>query len=120
MHPPFTTESAAGGALVRVVCRLDAEGAEPLAQEIDRLLRAGEHVVRLDLSAVAFVSSAGIGALVAAYKKLKATGGRLERPHQHRRGADPEPRGRGRGGVSGHAHEAPRGDQPEHAGGRRR
>jgi anti-sigma B factor antagonist len=77
MQPPLTSESDAGGTLVRVVCRLDAEGTEPLVQEIDRLLRAGEHVVRLDLAAVAFISSAGIGGLVSAHKKLVAAGGRL-------------------------------------------
>ncbi|MFM7108754.1 MAG: STAS domain-containing protein [Planctomycetaceae bacterium] len=78
MQPPLTTEPAVGGPLVRVTCRLDADGSEPLAQEIDRLLRAGEHVVRLDLAAVTFVSSAGIGALGAAHRKLRSAGGRLE------------------------------------------
>lgn len=77
MHPPLRSESVAGGVLVRVRSRLDAEGAEPLVQEIDRLLRAGEHLVSLDLADVAFISSAGIGALVAAHKKLTAAGGRL-------------------------------------------
>ena len=77
MQPPLTSEPVAGGTLVRVACRLDAEGTEPLVQEIDRLLRAGEHVVRLDLAAVAFISSAGIGGLVSAHKKLVAAGGRL-------------------------------------------
>ncbi|MFM9058920.1 MAG: STAS domain-containing protein [Planctomycetaceae bacterium] len=78
MQPPLITEPGTGGTLVRVACRLDAEGAEPLAQEIDRLLRAGEHIVRLDLAAVTFVSSAGIGALGAAHRKLRSAGGRLE------------------------------------------
>jgi anti-anti-sigma factor len=78
MTDPLTTESAADGTLVRVACRLDAEGQEPLAQEIDRLLRAGECVVRLDLAAVTFISSAGLGALAAAHRKLTSAGGRLE------------------------------------------
>lgn len=78
MQPPFTSESVDGGTLVRVTCRLDADGTELVAREIDRLLRAGEHVVRLDLAAVTFISSAGIGALLEAHKKLRAAGGRLE------------------------------------------
>ncbi len=78
MQPSLTSESVAGGALVRVMSRLDAEGAEPLAQEVDRLLRAGLHVVQLDLAAVTFISSAGIGALGAAHRKLRSAGGRLE------------------------------------------
>ena len=78
MQPPLITETVPGGTLVRVACRLDAEGAEPLGQEIDRLLRAGEHVVHLDLAAVTFISSAGIGALGAAHRKLRTAGGRLE------------------------------------------
>jgi anti-sigma B factor antagonist len=77
MQPPVSCESVAGGTLVRVTCRLDAEGQEQLVQEIDRLLRSGEHVVQLDLAAVAFISSAGIGAILAASKKLKAAGGGL-------------------------------------------
>lgn len=68
MQPPFTSESVDGGTLVRVTCRLDADGTELVAREIDRLLRAGEHVVRLDLAAVTFISSAGIGALLEAHK----------------------------------------------------
>lgn len=78
MQPSLTSESVAGGAVVRVMTRLDAEGAEPLAQEVDRLLRAGLHVVQLDLAAVTFISSAGIGALGAAHRKLRSAGGRLE------------------------------------------
>jgi anti-sigma B factor antagonist len=78
MQPPFTCVAEAGSTLVRVTCRLDAEGTEPLVREIDRLLRAGDHVVRLDLDAVTFISSAGIGALLEAHKKLRASGGRLE------------------------------------------
>jgi anti-sigma B factor antagonist len=77
MQPPLSCESVEGGTLVRVTCRLDAEGTAPLAQEIDRLLRAGAHVVHLDLAAVAFISSAGLGAIVAAHRKLRAAGGRL-------------------------------------------
>ena len=78
MQPPLTTESTDQGPLVRVACRLDAEGSEPLVQEIDRLLRTGEHVVRLDLAEVTFISSAGIGVLGAAHRKLASAGGRLE------------------------------------------
>jgi len=78
MQPPFISESGAGCTLVRVTCRLDAEGTEPLVQEIDRLLRAGAHEVHLDLDAVTFISSAGIGALLEAHKELRAAGGRLE------------------------------------------
>jgi anti-sigma B factor antagonist len=75
---PITSTASESGTLVRVAVRLDAEGCEPLAQEFDRLLRAGEHRVALDLTDVAFMSSAGLGAIVAAARRFAAIGGRLE------------------------------------------
>jgi anti-sigma B factor antagonist len=71
-QPPDGTDT------IRIDWRLDAEGCEPLQRAFDRLLRAGEHVVRIDLAEVGFISSAGLGALAECHRRLAALGGRLE------------------------------------------
>ena len=55
--------------------RLDGYWADHLAKELAEILRNGVHQVRLDLSDVSFMSSAGIGTLVHFYKEFKAIHG---------------------------------------------
>jgi anti-anti-sigma factor len=57
--------------------RLDATTAWRLDRYVDAALEAGEHHVVLDLEHVAFIDSAGIGAIVGAFRRLRATGGAL-------------------------------------------
>src|SRR5215467_5026196 len=55
--------------------RVDGYWADHLAAAVDQEIRQGSHNIRLDLSQVPFLSSAGIGTLVRLYKDLKAIQG---------------------------------------------
>ena len=57
--------------------RLDAETAPGLQDQILTQIEAGETAVLLDLSALNYVSSAGLRAILVAAKKLQAEDGRL-------------------------------------------
>ena len=57
--------------------RLDGYWADHLASALDEEIRQGSHHVRLDLSRVDFLSSAGIGVLVKFYNQLKNIRGSL-------------------------------------------
>jgi anti-anti-sigma factor len=57
--------------------RLDGYWADHLASALEGEIREGAHHILLDLSEVAFLSSAGIGVLVKFYKQLKAIQGSL-------------------------------------------
>jgi anti-anti-sigma factor len=56
--------------------RLDAESAGELGRAVDEELRRGAHEIAIDLAAVPFLSSAGIGVLLSSHKAAKAAGGR--------------------------------------------
>lgn len=62
---------------VVLVCagRLDAETGDELARAVAEELRRGHHVIRLDLSATGFLSSAGIRGLFDTHRAAKAAGG---------------------------------------------
>jgi len=60
---------------LKVEGRLDGYWADHLAAAVDQEIRQGSHHIRLDLSQVAFLSSAGIGTLVRFYKDLKSIQG---------------------------------------------
>ena len=57
--------------------RLDGYWADHLAKALDDEIRQGSHHLLIDLSQVAFLSSAGIGILVKFYKQLKSIEGSL-------------------------------------------
>lgn len=56
---------------LRVAGRLDAEWAETLQTAIDNAIRQGYHAVVLDLSEIAYLSSAGLSVLVHAHRQLQ-------------------------------------------------
>jgi len=56
---------------LHVTGRLDAYWANHLASRLDEVIREGAHRVRLNMAAVEYLSSAGIGVLVQYYRKLK-------------------------------------------------
>ncbi|MEA2165553.1 MAG: hypothetical protein QOK37_3680 [Thermoanaerobaculia bacterium] len=56
---------------VRVSGRLDNHWSQPFDEAIAEMIREGAHHLRVDLSAVNYVSSAGIGALMTAYRDTK-------------------------------------------------
>ncbi len=55
--------------------RIDIESAEELEAAVDEELRLGRHTIRLDLTEVGFLSSAGIRVLFNIHRAAKATGG---------------------------------------------
>src|SRR6266852_2320749 len=55
--------------------RLDVYWADHFAAAVDQEIRQGSHHIQLDLSQVAFLSSAGIGVLVKFYRELKSIQG---------------------------------------------
>jgi anti-sigma B factor antagonist len=71
---------------VQKVCVLDidgpitlgADGSEKLGDKVRSVLQTGEKQVLLNLSAVAYIDSAGLGELVNAFTTVKKQGGALK------------------------------------------
>lgn len=67
-----------GDALVLTLTgRLDANWCNHVQNALSAVVREGEHKVQLDMSAVSYVSSAGLRVLLSVYKQLKAIHGRF-------------------------------------------
>lgn len=62
---------------VRIVGRLDGYWADHLTTALAEIVREGGHHIRLNLSEISFLSSAGIRVLVQFFKQLRAIGGSL-------------------------------------------
>src|SRR5258707_11293613 len=60
---------------LKIEGRVDGYWADHLAAAVDQVIRQRFHHIPLDLSQVAFISSAGIGTLVRLYKDLKSIQG---------------------------------------------
>ncbi|MGB2628986.1 MAG: STAS domain-containing protein [Candidatus Acidiferrum sp.] len=60
---------------VNVKGRLDNYWGEHLQRNLEELIRGGAHHLRLNLSGVSYLSSAGVGLLVRFYRQLKDIGG---------------------------------------------
>lgn len=56
---------------------LDSTRASQLRQEIGNIVESGVDIVLIDLKAVTFVDSSGLGALVSALKMVRVSGGQL-------------------------------------------
>lgn len=70
------TEHHSGEVLeLRITGRLDSSWADPFARRLDEMIREGAHHLRLDLSEVAYLSSAGIRVLVKFYRQLQGIQG---------------------------------------------
>jgi anti-anti-sigma factor len=73
----ITRRAAGGWTELVIVGRLDGYWAEHLDAGLTEAVRDGNHRLRLDLSDVSFLSSAGIGVLVKFYKRLVTIKGTL-------------------------------------------
>src|SRR5262245_47929313 len=71
----ITKRQGDGAVELKVEGRLAVYWADHLAAAVDQEIRDGSHHIRLDLSEVAFLSSAGIGVLVRFYRDLKSIHG---------------------------------------------
>lgn len=56
---------------------LDSTKAEPFLQEISETLATGAGILLVDLKDVTFMDSSGLGALVLAFKTVRAAGAKL-------------------------------------------
>jgi len=73
----ITTETTDGVAHLRLVGEIDLSSAHLLVESIDEAISDGATTVILDFAGVTFVNSTGLGAMVAATKRLRGEGGDL-------------------------------------------
>jgi anti-anti-sigma factor len=64
-------------AVIRLEGELNSLTSAPLRERIQGHVAAGRHHIMVDLTAVSFIDSSGLSALVAGLKSLKLSGGRL-------------------------------------------
>jgi len=70
---------------VKVKGRLDNYWTEHLRRNLEEMVRAGAHGIRLNLSEISFLSSAGVGLLVHCHTQLKSIGGSFVVTHPSER-----------------------------------
>ena len=63
--------------MLKLVGALDADAAPKLSDELERRLLAGQSEVWLDFSEVSFISSAGVGSLIASVGEYRDSGGEI-------------------------------------------
>ena len=71
-------EDTEGVTVLSLAGDLDADGAPVLSAELERHLRAGEVKLHLDFEDVDFISSAGVGSLIAGVGEFRDEGGDLQ------------------------------------------
>ena len=78
----ITTHMAGEVAVLSLAGRLVVEDIEsPLRTEIEQLIRDGRVKLVLDLAAVSYIDSAGLGLMVAKFVSLRSRGGDLRLVH---------------------------------------
>ncbi len=73
----LNTEQCGDITVVTVASELNARNAQQVRTALRELLGTGPTKLVIDLSALNFIDSAGLGALLAAFKTAGAAGGRL-------------------------------------------
>ena len=64
-------------AIVAVSGRIDAITAPDFEKSLDELITAGDRVILIDLTALGYISSAGLRSILSSAKKLKALSGEI-------------------------------------------
>jgi anti-sigma B factor antagonist len=72
-----TTRAVNGVSVVDVAGEVDVYSAPELAERLNELFDAGDRVVVVDLTAVSFLDSTGLGTLVAGRNRADEAGGQL-------------------------------------------
>src|SRR6478752_234158 len=73
----LSTDTRDGYAVIGLTGRLTATGAPLLRNAVGDLIAAGESNIVIDMSALQFVDSSGLGALVGGLKSARVAGGDL-------------------------------------------
>ena len=73
-----TTRRTEGRAVVAVSGEVDVHTAPELRAELSRLWKEGERDVAVNLEAVDFIDSTGLGVLLGAHRHAEESGGRFE------------------------------------------
>ena len=73
----ITTEAAPNVVTLRLMGEIDLSSSHLLAEAIELAVLAGSRIVIVDFDGVSFVNSTGLGAMVAATKRLRTEGGDL-------------------------------------------
>lgn len=73
-----TSEDAGGRVVVTVSGEVDVSSADALRDELRLLVDEGHTDLVVDLSAVSFMDSTGLGVLVGTLKRVRLAGGRLD------------------------------------------
>jgi anti-sigma B factor antagonist len=73
----FRADRSADGCMIFLSGRLDASSADSFVERVEAEIRIGADVVSLDLTAVGFVSSVGLGALLRLVSRIRSSGGQL-------------------------------------------
>ena len=73
----ITTYAAPQTATLRLMGEIDLASSHQLVDAIESALMAGSRVIVLDFEQVTFINSTGLGAMVAATKRLRSEGGDL-------------------------------------------
>ncbi len=76
-HTVLVTDLDDGIVLIEAIGEIDASSAPKLQRELLSALGDGRDRVLLDLSAVTYMDSSGIGAVIAAYAEARERGARL-------------------------------------------
>jgi anti-anti-sigma factor len=63
--------------IVAVSGRIDAITAPDFEKSLDELIAAGDRVILIDLTALGYISSAGLRSILSSAKKLKALSGEI-------------------------------------------
>ncbi|WP_444542254.1 STAS domain-containing protein [Cellulomonas phragmiteti] len=73
----MTTEDVGARTVVHVAGEIDVASADRLRESVAQLLSDGRTDLVVDLSAVTFMDSTGLGLLVGTLKRVRLAGGRL-------------------------------------------
>ena len=72
-----SAEKVDGSSVLTLSGQLDADAAPILAAELERRLLAGQRIVHLDFSGVSFISSSGVGSLIASVGEYRDENGEI-------------------------------------------
>lgn len=78
MEVHVSTEDVGARTVVRVAGEIDVASADRLRERVAELLSAGRVDLVVDLTAVTFMDSTGLGLLVGVLKRVRLAGGRLD------------------------------------------